>query len=142
MSTARVVNVTRGVSLARNARVADTHWSRLRGLLGRPEPGPGQGLLLLPCRAVHMWGMRYALDVALGEDGGTVLAAYHGLRPWRATSVHPDASWALELPSGTLRGSGTTVGDEVRWEIVQEAPEPSTAEAARSKGTGGRRHER
>lgn len=133
MKSARVSNVTRGVPLARNARVADTHWSRLRGLLGRPEPAPGEGLLILPCRAVHMWGMRFALDVALGDDDGSVLATYHGLRPWRTTSVHRDASWALELPSGTLRASGTSVGDRVGWEI---APTGAATDMARRDATG------
>lgn len=116
MTPVRVANVTRGVPLARNARVADTHLSRLRGLLGRPEPGPDEGLLILPCRAVHTWGMRYPLDVALGNGAGRVVATYHGLRPWRTTSVHTEASWALELRSGTLRETGTSVGDEVAWE--------------------------
>lgn len=133
MKSAHVSNVTRGVPLARNARVADTHWSRLRGFLGRPEPAPGEGLLILPCRAVHMWGMRFPLDVVLGDDDGRIVAAYQELRPWRMTSVHSGASWALELPAETLRASGTSVGDEVRWEI---SPDASGTETVRQEAAG------
>lgn len=120
MSTARVWNVTRGVELAGSARVADSHWTRLRGLLGRSEPGPGEGLLLLPCRGVHTWGMTYPLDVLLGDETGTVVAAYPSLRPWSRTGVHRDASWALEIPAGTLDTTGTRPGDEVRWSLEDE----------------------
>lgn len=134
MRSARVSNVTRGVPLARNARVADTHWSRLRGLLGRPELAPGEGLLILPCRAVHTWGMRFSLDVALGDADGRIVATYPELRPWRTTSIHSGASWALELPRGTLEASGTTVGDDVRWEVVSDAGQ---SEPVHREATGG-----
>ena len=33
-------------------------------MLGRPAPRPGEGLLLTPCSSVHMYGMRFPLDVA------------------------------------------------------------------------------
>ena len=40
---------------------ATGYFARLRGLLGRTIPPEG-GLLLTPCNAIHMIGMRYAID--------------------------------------------------------------------------------
>ena len=56
MSTLRVVNRTRGAVVGSRVQVADRFWSRLRGFLGRPQPSPGEGLLLTPCDGVHMFG--------------------------------------------------------------------------------------
>ncbi len=37
-------------------------------MLGRPAPKAGEGLLLTPCQSVHMYGMRFPLDVAFLES--------------------------------------------------------------------------
>jgi uncharacterized membrane protein (UPF0127 family) len=93
--------------------IADQWWLRLRGLLGRPELPAGEGLLLHPCRAVHMLGMRFPLDVAFRDADGTVVAVYHNLPPGARTGWHRAAATALELPAGTLQASGTGVGDTI-----------------------------
>ena len=114
MRRVRVANATRGGVVGESVAVADRWWLRLRGLLGRPPLAPGEGLLLDPCRAVHMLGMRYPLDVAFVDDRRTVVATYHGLAPRARTGWHA-ARYALELPAGTLRDTETQQGDALRW---------------------------
>lgn len=107
-----VHNEDRGLVLAQRIRVADTWWSRARGLLGTTL-GPGEGLLLRPCRAVHMFGMRYPVDVVFLDAAGRVVAAYPDLQPGRMTGVHRSAEAALELEAGRLARTGTRVGDQL-----------------------------
>jgi uncharacterized protein len=114
MRTVRAWNASRGVELGDRIGVADTHWTRLRGMLGRPQPGPGEGMLIRPCRAVHMYGMRFPLDVAFVAPDGRVVGTYEELAPSRRSRVHRDSRFALELPAGTLAASGTRIGDEIR----------------------------
>lgn len=111
----RVLNATRGSTLGSRVAVADRWWLRLRGMLARPEPAPGEGLLLTPCRAVHMVGMKYPLDVAFLAPDGEVVALYHALAPRERTAWHAAARDALELPAGTLRDTETREGDVVVW---------------------------
>lgn len=111
----RVCNVSRRTVLAERVARADRWWKRLRGLLGAPPPQPGEGLLLTPCRAVHMLGMRVPLDVALVDREGRVVAVYSSLRPGARSAWHADARHALELPAGTLERSGTRAGDLLHW---------------------------
>ena len=87
-------------------------------MLGRPNPEPGEGLLLDPCQAVHMYWMRFALDVAFLADDGEVVAVYHELEPARLSGRHKDAVRALEFRAGTLEQSGTQVGDRIMLEPV------------------------
>lgn len=111
-----VRNRTRsGAVLGHRIRVADRWWPRLRGLLGHPPPKDGEGLLLTPCRGVHMVGMRYALDVVLADAGGRVLACFQGLAPGRSTGLLRGARHALEVPVGTIGRTGTAPGDELTW---------------------------
>ncbi|HSB54596.1 MAG TPA: DUF192 domain-containing protein [Gemmatimonadales bacterium] len=113
MKYLRAANTARGSVLGTRIGLADRWWLRLRGLLGRSGVAPGEGLLLRPCRAVHMRGMRFPLDVAFLDGAGAVVAAYHSLPPGAHTRWHRGARDALELPAGTLAASATAVGDTI-----------------------------
>jgi uncharacterized protein len=116
-----VTNLTRGQRIADRVRLADDWGSRLRGLLGRGSLDAGEGLLLVPCRAVHMVGMRFSLDVAFLDATGVVVAIYHNLAPGSHSGWHAQAAVALEVPSGTLATTGTREGDALQWGPAQEA---------------------
>jgi uncharacterized membrane protein (UPF0127 family) len=116
-----VTNASRGSSLGARIGLADQWWPRLRGLLGKPAPQEGAGLLLVPCQAIHMLGMHYALDVAFLDRGGVVIAAYHALEPGACTRWHGRAHAALELPAGTLRRTDTREGDTIAWRTADAA---------------------
>jgi uncharacterized membrane protein (UPF0127 family) len=115
MRLVRVVNTRHDRELGSRINMADRWLARLRGMLARPAPGPGEGLLLTPCSSVHMYGMRYPLDVAFLDNAGAVVAIYPALPPGSRTRWHSNASHALELPSGALKTSDTAVGDILVW---------------------------
>ena len=106
-------NVTRGGELADRVRVASGWWSRFRGLLGTSGLAPGEGLLLTPCRCVHTWGMRYAIDVVFLDGEGRSLAIYRELPPGRSTGWHREAVQVLELPAGAVDRAGARVDDRL-----------------------------
>ncbi len=110
-----VTNLTRSSVLGTRIGHARHWWQRLRGLLGRKSLGDGEGLLLEPCRAVHMLGMRFPLDVAFVDRNGEVVAVYAGLAAGRRTGYHRRARAALELPAGTLASTGTVPGDRLTY---------------------------
>src|SRR5687767_5279606 len=105
--------------------VAGSWLARLRGLIGRRSLAAGEGLYLPGTNGVHMFFMRFAIDVifvgAPREDGTrTVVALKQNLRPW--TGLVPwvrRAHGAVELPAGALASSGLRVGDLVRLERAE-----------------------
>jgi uncharacterized protein len=115
MRLLRVVNTRQNRELGSRIGLADGWFDRLRGMLARPAPLPGEGLLLSPCRSIHMYGMRFPLDVAFLDADGRVVANYPCLAPGSRTRWHREAAHALELPAGTLQSSGTGVGDVLSW---------------------------
>jgi uncharacterized protein len=111
-------NRTRQAFLATRLQVADRHWTRLCGLMGRP-PGAfvvGQGLWIKPCHGVHTFALRFAIDVIYLDAQHRVVHVEENVKPWRLTPVLTEAATVLELPSRTVWHSGTQVGDEL--EIV------------------------
>lgn len=107
-----VRNATRGDAVvADNVAVADTWGSRFKGLLGRASLPEGEGLHIVPCNSIHMFFMKFPIDVAFLDEGGKVVKAVHAIKPWRATKMYFDAHSALELPAGTLARTGVAEGD-------------------------------
>lgn len=115
--------------LADRLRVADTHWTRLRGLLGTRGLAPGEGLWIRPCNQVHMLGMRYAIDVVFLDAAGLVLRAVEHLRPGRVSPRVRGAASVLELPAGTVARTGLVEGAR-----VAVAGESAPAPASRADG--------
>ncbi|HKR99709.1 MAG TPA: DUF192 domain-containing protein [Candidatus Dormibacteraeota bacterium] len=99
--------------MAAELEIADTVWRRFIGLMGRAELPQGHGLLIRPCSSIHMFFMRFAIDVAFIDDEGRVLRAYHGIKPWRLSRVVFGAKAALELPAGTLARAGVEKGSRL-----------------------------
>ena len=112
-------NQTREVSLATALAVADTPWSRLRGLLGvtASDFRNGSGLWIVPCHGVHTLGMGFAIDVIYLDGAKTVVHIERELRPWRLAPVRLQAASVLELPCRASVETGTTVGDKIEITI-------------------------
>lgn len=109
-----VFNRTRHVYLAETAQCANTFWSRARGLLGHSGLPDGEGLVIHPCRCVHMLGMRFSIDAIYVSATGSVVAVVPNLRPGRIGPYVPQADWVLEVPAGTIGTTGTQKGDLLR----------------------------
>lgn len=141
MKSVRIVNRTRDRELGSRVGLADSWLQRVRGFLRKPEPQPGEGLLLSPCRAVHMIGMSYSLDILFLDRHGQVVAQYPDLRPGRSTAWHARAKYALELPKGTIAATGTENGDHVVWLIADAnaASMPAHPQAAPDESQNGSR---
>jgi hypothetical protein len=121
-------NVDTGVVVADNVAVASTHAERAVGLLSRSGLEPGEGLWIVPCRGVHTWGMRFTIDVIALDESGVVVDQVSGLKPWRMRLPRRGTAGVLELPSGALAASGTTLGHR----IALETPDPSPLHALRA----------
>jgi uncharacterized protein len=117
---AKVLNQTRRTSLATTLAVADTHWTRLRGLLGLGSDDfrNGSGLWILPCHGVHTLGMGFPIDAVYLDGTLTVVHVERELQPWRFAPVRMQAASVLELPRRTAAETRTEVGDRI--EIATE----------------------
>ncbi len=109
------VNRTRRVLLAQNVKIANTHWTRLRGLMGTTQSTfhPGQALWIVPCRGIHTIAMRFPLDLLYLDRYSRVVHLEEDVKPWRFAAIKLRAASVLELPPGTIQRSGTGVGDKI-----------------------------
>jgi len=107
-----VRNETRNSVLAESADVADSSAKRQKGLLGRDSLPVGYGLWIVPCEAVHTYGMRFPIDVLYLDRKKRVRKVRRAMVPWRL-SMCLLAHSVLELPPGVIQQSGTEPGDQL-----------------------------
>ena len=107
----RIDNTARGTVVVDAGRVADNVWARLVGLIGSRPLEAGQGLLIVPCRSIHMFFMGYAIDAIYLDRDCQVVGIDENLAPWRIGHVFRAVRYVLELPVGAVSASGTRVGD-------------------------------
>jgi hypothetical protein len=90
------------------AWVVESFGQRLLGLAGLPGIPPGRGLLIPRCAAVHTWGMRFAIDVAVlewppGSRAG-IVRSWEAVEPGRRLRAGRSARTTaiLEAPAGEI----------------------------------------
>jgi uncharacterized membrane protein (UPF0127 family) len=126
----RISNLTRQVELAGSVDVADRGAKRRKGLLGRETLAAGEGLWIVPCEAVHTFGMRFPIDLIYLDRDKRVKKVRHGVPPWRLSACL-SAHSVLELASGSIRRTRTKPGDRLTFSLVLPPDDcPDTADAS------------
>ena len=126
----RIQNLTRGTVVSERCRVARSIADKMVGLLGSPEPLPGEGLLIERTQSIHMFFMRYPIDVAFIDRAARITRLVPGLRPWRMVWWARGARDCIELGVGTLDASGTQHGDQLAIAELGSASPPLRADRA------------
>jgi uncharacterized membrane protein (UPF0127 family) len=112
----RVANLTRGTMVAERCRVAASLRDRTVGLLATASLPAGEGLLIERTQSIHMFFMRFPIDVIFADREARVTRIVAGLTPWRVVWWARGARDCLELPVGALTASGTQAGDQLAVE--------------------------
>ena len=122
----KAFNQTRQIYLSTDLALADTHWTRFRGLLGlaADDFGNGSGLWIIPCRGVHTLGMGFPIDVVYLDRTLKVVDIQSAVRPWRFTPIRLSAASVLELPCHTAAATKTEVGDTIVITLSKDRPLP------------------
>jgi uncharacterized membrane protein (UPF0127 family) len=84
--------------LGLEACVAATPLARLLGLALLDRDRVPEALLIPRCRAVHTFGMRFALDVVFVDRGGRIVEIRRRVPPRRLAHC-PTADAVLEIPA-------------------------------------------
>lgn len=112
----QATNLRTGKVLATNVKVADTLFTRMKGLLGKKELPQGEALWIKPCFSVHTFFMQFPIDVLFLDRQNHVIASIPDLTPNRLTRLYPKAFSVLELPAGTIDANFIEIGNQI--EIV------------------------
>ncbi|RBW70409.1 DUF192 domain-containing protein [Bacillus taeanensis] len=83
------------------------------------RPLENKGIMLVPCNSIHMFFMRFSIDVVFLDKSSRVVKVILALKPWRIKHGGKKAYSVLELPVGTIEKYNIVIGDKI--ELKEEA---------------------
>ena len=123
----RLFNLTKNRVAVENLTIAESYRERTKGLLGRQNIGALEGLLIKNCNWIHMFFMKFPIDVIFlrtqmtqiknadytDKDIYKVVKITENIKPWRLSSPIFRADSILEIKSETSKNI-ISVGDELK----------------------------
>ena len=122
MKTIQLRNPARENVVCPRCQVADNLWTRGKGLLGRQSLDQNEGILLVPGTSIHMFGMKFSIDVIYLTRDDIVTDWVENIAPGKAHVAKNKAGKphsALELAAGTIARVGVQIGDKLARETVE-----------------------
>jgi len=101
-----------GAVVCERCVLADTAWTRMKGLLGRKGLEDGEGLLISPAGSIHMFFMRFPIDAVFLDRDLRVLKVASDLKPWRMAAARGGKK-VLEIGAGEASRRGIEVGQRL-----------------------------
>ena len=109
----KIRNLTRQTLIAQEAMVASNPFSRMKGLLGRKDFISNQALIIKPCNSVHMFFMKFAIDILFINRDNVVVGLLQELKPNQLSPIYFKAQYVIELPLNTIKNTNTQIGDSI-----------------------------
>jgi len=112
----KITNTTKNIILAHKGVIADSFSSRIKGLLGREALEKSEALVLSNCRQIHMFFMRFAIDVVFLDKDHKVVGLVKNILPFHCSPIFWHAHLAVELPAGAIQSTNTQINDIIKIE--------------------------
>ena len=88
--------------IAHQVSIANDPLSRMKGLLGKESLEPGSALVITACNSIHMFFMKFPLDVVFINQSGTIVGMVERIPPFGLSPIFWKAVSAVELPAGSI----------------------------------------
>lgn len=109
----KILNQSKNSCIAEDAILADSFMSRMVGLLRHDRLESGKGVIITRCNSIHMFFMRFAIDVIFIDKKDNVVGLVENILPNRLSKIYWKATRAIEVPVGVIGSSQTGLGDHV-----------------------------
>ncbi len=85
---------------------------RAKGLLGRDRLKENESLLIYNCSSIHMFGMKFAIDLIFLDASLRIVKVVKSLKPWRLASCK-QAKHTMELAEDSIAIHGLVIGERL-----------------------------
>jgi hypothetical protein len=109
-----IANLTRNTTIASHIEIAQDPLSRMKGLLGKNDLSKGEALVITHCQSIHMFFMKFPIDVIFCDRQDRVVGLCLNIKPFCLSAIFFKASFAIELPTGSIAASMTQLGDQIK----------------------------
>ncbi|HAN10741.1 MAG TPA: DUF192 domain-containing protein [Clostridiales bacterium] len=113
----QLIDQTTNTVISQNVKVADTFWSRFMGLMFRKSIDNEEALVIEPCNNVHMFFMKFEIDVVFVDKDDTICYIQENLRTGHISKYVSKARYVVELPRGRVKEKNIKIHNKIKMLI-------------------------
>lgn len=107
-----------GKIITDNAEIADSFFTRFKGLMFRKGIAPDYALHITHCNQIHMFNMRFPIDVVYLSEDGTVVEIHENVPPNKVCKTVKEAKSVIEMNASMSARFGILKGDSLEIKAV------------------------
>lgn len=96
-----------------NAYMTENFLDRLIGLMDKKELKEDEALCIKPCNSIHMFFMRFPIDVIFLDEANHVIKLIEGFKPWRTSGLVRKSRIVIEMPCCAIIKKGIKLNDKI-----------------------------
>ena len=108
-----ILNTTKNTVIAQKGTVANTFLSRMVGLLNKKSLLLDEALIITKCQSIHMFFMRFSIDVIFVDKNNYVVGLVERIKPFRLSPIFFRSNYSIEIPEGKIVQTKTSIGDKI-----------------------------
>lgn len=108
-------NITKKNIIAENGNITSNFYDRFKGLLGKKEIKNDEALIIKPCNSIHMFFMKFSIDVIFIDKNDRVCEMIKNIKPWKVSKIIKEAKYVIELKSGKIEEHNIEIGDLISY---------------------------
>lgn len=93
--------------------IAESFWSRGKGLLGRKDLGANEALWIRPCNNIHTFFMKFAIDCIFVDSKLVIKNVAKNVGPFRFVGPFWKSHSVIEMQSGFIESKKLKIGDHL-----------------------------
>lgn len=98
----RLIHKKTNSVIVENLKVANSFFSRLKGLMFTNDLKNNEGLFIYESKSIHTFFMNYSLDAIFVDKKMKIVKIIKNMKPRRVTPIYLKASHVIEIKAGAL----------------------------------------
>lgn len=112
----KIINTSNNQIIACRVIIANTFFSRLKGLMFIKCFNKGNAVIITHCNMIHTFFMKIDIDILFISKSNEIVYIIEKMKPGKVSHLITKAAAVIELPEDTVRKTATMVGDIVKLE--------------------------
>lgn len=105
--------------LFESASMTSNFLERFKGLMGKKALSIDKSLCIIPCNSIHMFFMKFPIDVVFLDETGKVIHLIANLKPWNISKIIKKSKLVIEMPVGTIEMKNIRINDKIEFRYIK-----------------------
>ena len=92
--------------------IPESFYQRAKGLLGKKYIDKRESMLFYNCSSIHMFGMKFPIDIAYLDNDMRILKLVKNVKPWKLSSCK-GANHTIEFSLGIIKEYQLQIGEQL-----------------------------